>query len=789
MNRGGAIRLILGAVILGLLGLYIARHLQVTNDITHFLPEGSDRRVAEVSRQLADSELSGTMILAVEGPDRASAAAGASALAAELAPDPEVAWIRRGVDEGTQQAFYDLYFPRRLYFLGDGPAAELGERFEDRGLREAARALKHQLELPTAPLVRRIAPADPLLAFGAQIDRLRAMQDDALRLEGDQFVSADDRHGLLFLGSRASPFMFDRQQKLLASIDGAFQRVNAARGGALKLESSGVSRFAVTAERSIKADIARISTLSTAAVVVLFLLAFRSVRYVLVGMIPLLAGTLCAMAAGLALFGKLHGLTLAFGSSLIGTGIDYAEHYFTHHTLAPDPDGPEAGFRRLWPGLLLGALTTIAGLAGLAWTSFPGIREIAVFSSVGVAGALFATRWLVPQLTPRSPRPVRLSQDLARAFGRGLGAMMRGRRLLWLLPAAGIAISAIGMPRVRWVDDISALNTIDPALVAEDARVRGLVTGADAGRFVVALGDGDEQALAANDAVARRLDEARREGLCTGYRSLHALLWSAEAQRRSRDAVMKQEGLAARLGAAFEAEGFVPSAFQPFADSLAEAPPPPLTFDALLHSPLADLVRPFRVAVGGRIAVITPVTGVRDGDALAKRLADLPDVVYLDQRRFLDDAYGRFRARTYEMIGVGLLVVFAIVHARYRRLRLSLAAFLPSVLAATVTMSVLTLAGSSLNLMHLVGILLVLSSGADYSIFVVESREHHDDLGATMLSLVVGMFTTVFSFGLLGMSANPALRALGLTAGLGVLLSMLLAPAALILLGAAKEQE
>src|SRR5262249_15940571 len=150
--------------------LYVWRRLEVTSDITHFLPEGRDRRVAEVSRQLADSELSGTMILAVEGPDRASAAAGAAALAAELAPHPEVPSIRRGPDDGTQQAFYDLYFPRRLYFLGDGP--ELDRRLEDRGLREAARALRHKLELPTAPLYRRLAPADPLLAFGAQIERL-----------------------------------------------------------------------------------------------------------------------------------------------------------------------------------------------------------------------------------------------------------------------------------------------------------------------------------------------------------------------------------------------------------------------------------------------------------------------------------------------------------------------------------------------------------------------------------------------------------------------------------------
>jgi predicted exporter len=133
------------------------------------------------------------------------------------------------------------------------------------------------------------------------------------------------------------------------------------------------------------------------------------------------------------------------------------------------------------------------------------------------------------------------------------------------------------------------------------------------------------------------------------------------------------------------------------------------------------------------------------------------------------------------------VVVFAIVHARYRRLRLSLAAFLPAILAVAVALALIALLGEPLNLLHLVGVLLVLSMGADYGIFVVESRDDPDELGATLLSLVVAMLSTVLSFGLLGMSKNPALAALGITAGLGTLLSVVFAPAALVLFHSKKE--
>lgn len=201
-----------------------------------------------------------------------------------------------------------------------------------------------------------------------------------------------------------------------------------------------------------------------------------------------------------------------------------------------------------------------------------------------------------------------------------------------------------------------------------------------------------------------------------------------------------------------------------------------------MASPLADVARSFRVVVGGRVAIITLLAGVHDPRALTTDLAGLAGVHYLDEPAFLADAYGRFRTRTLRMIGVGLVVVLAIVHLRYRRLRLSLAAFLPCVLASAATVSLLSLGGNSLNLLHLVGLLLVLSMGADYGIFVVESRDHPEELGVTLLSLVVAMLSTVLSFGLLGMSDNPALRALGITAGVGTLLSVVFAPTALVLL-------
>src|SRR5690606_18996230 len=99
---------------------------------------------------------------------------------------------------------------------------------------------------------------------------------------------------------------------------------------------------------------------------------------------------------------EVHGLTLAFGSALLGGGVDYAVHLMFHLGHRGDRSVADV-VTKVRPGLLLGAATTVVGLGGLALTSFPGMRELALFGSVGVGGSLLVTLVLVPAFGTRLP--------------------------------------------------------------------------------------------------------------------------------------------------------------------------------------------------------------------------------------------------------------------------------------------------------------------------------------------------------------------------------------------------
>jgi predicted exporter len=786
--------------------------LRVEADITHFLPAGEDRALAELSTAITSSELNRTITLTLAAPDASVAARSALALAEHLRAREDVGWVTAGPDESLQRGFYEAYFPHRFGFVTDDRDA-LDEAFSDEALRARARHLKEQLGSPTGTFVRRIAPEDPWLLFLDHVERLRTALQGDLDVHEGAFVSgcasaddgADTRtndgaseasneggcFGVVLATSAFSPFEIARSRQFEAAIDAAFEQVNEAEGGVLRLERAGVHRLAVTSEETIRGDIERVSMVGTIGIVVLMVLLFRSPRLLVLGALPLAGGGIAAVAAVQLLFGAIHGLTLAFGATLLGVALDYVAHLFTHLHLAPapgTPSGPPTA-RRLAPGLYLGAATTVAGLVGLAWTSFPGIRQMAVFTSVGVTVALLLTRFAIPPLLPSTVAP----GALLRAFGRGAHrlletiAVRRGFVVAVGLVAALVALT--GLPRLGWQDDIRALNPLDPELAAEDERVRGRVARMDAGRFVAAFGDDEEAALVTTDALHRALEDAREAGELERFRSVHPLLWSEALQRANLDAI--PEDAFERTSAAYAAEGFVMAPFEPFRSALTQEHAT-LGWGTLAQGTLGRLIGSQRVQVGERVALLAFVQGVTDEAAFRARVEAIDGVRFFDQNAFLQEAYGTFRTRTLELVVVGLFVVLLLVVLRYRKIDLSLAAYLPALLAAGATLGLLGWLGIQANLLHVVTLLLVLSMGVDYGVFMVEAELHRrsgasvegalDDGPATAVSLVVAALSTAASFGVLALSENPALRAMGLTAALGVTLSLLLAPGAWLLI-------
>ncbi len=783
--RGGASlwpRLALCLVISLALGAYVGARWQLTTDLADFMPRAGDAARAELSRAVAKSELSRTLILSVQGgsPERSAAASRRleQALHADVALMAELAFLEGGPPEQLQEALWGIYQSHRLAFAARGEQ-QARQLVSDAGLERAARDMRRRLGSPLSTLVSRAAPLDPLLAVPRLLEDVQRGPAE-LRVEQGRYLAADGS-AILLLGARSSAFDAAAQDSVLAAVDLAVSRVRADWPGVV-VEQSGLSRFSVSARRSITADISRIGALSIACLTLLCLLLFRSLRLLLLTLVPVGFGMLAGVSALLLLSGRVHGLTLAFGASLIGVCVDYVIHFYVHQQADPEPGGPRATMRRILPGLLLGAATTVIGFAAMAGSNFPGLREAAIFGAVGVFAALWVTVFLVPELAGHRARPAAVRDALGRVLLAAFAALTRRRRLLWAVAAAALAASTFGGLRVHWDDDMANLMRFDPSLYEEDQRVRERVAGLEASRFVVALGDTRQQALHVNEAVQRALSASREGGELEGFRGLGALLPSAQTQRAV-EQVLRSADLERRLATAFEAAGFDVSVFAPFFEQLHQPPAEPLRYEDLMASPAAPLVRPFLITVGDRVGVISFLRKVVDEPALLRRLDAIEGAELLDQRAVASRAAASYRARVVNLLCLGLAAVLALLWLRYRALGLAVAALSPALLAAGVTVFALSVAGVALNLLGLTSLLMVLSIGVDYGVFLSEARGAGGERGlsATLTGLVVACLSTVFGFGMLALSAQPAMRMIGLVAGVGVSASLLLSPITLVL--------
>ncbi|MBX3464604.1 MAG: MMPL family transporter [Planctomycetes bacterium] len=776
MSRGEGRQLVAGALAFAGLLAHVLLQLRVTTDITHFLPGGEPDSRIELARRIATGEPSRTMVLLVDARDADEAAAVSRAFEHELRAEPRVAAALAALDggppTGVEAALWSLYQPRRLAFLA-ADAAAARERIADAGMAAAVATLKQRLASPMSALVSRVAPADPFLVLPRLFERTSggAGGGSGIGVHDERFVTTDGTGAVLFLTTSAGAADSTVQRPLLAGVAAAFAAVGRAHGGHLRLSCSGAHRHAVAAEDAMRADIQRVSIGSIAGLVLLFVLLFRSLRPALMCLPVLGTGFLAGTSACLLAFGEVHGLTLAFGASLLGVAIDYALHFHAHHALAPAAEGPRATLRRLWPHIALGALTTITAFLALLLAAFPGLRELALFAATGLAAALLQTWLLLPGCAGPS-RPTAAARRLAAALD---AALRPGRGWFWLPTGAALLLTAIGLPALRWNDGVATLNRIDPALKAEDDAVQARVARFEQRRVVVATGADDQAALERNDRATAVLAAAARDGLLAGHAGPGALLPSAARQREVDAAVRGDPTLGPRLAAALASAGFVADAFAPFHAALAAEAPPPLSPDDLRDTPLWSLVRPFRATGPQGIAFANVLYGLRDEAGLRARVEALDGVYLLDIEDALTGALAGYRGRMQELLLLGLLAVIALVALRRRRLRATLVACGPAVLAAAATMAALGLAGVDLNLLSLVALLMVVSMGVDYGIFLSADGEPAAARAATLFAILLASLTTSLGFGLLSLSAQPALFRIGVTSGIGILLCLVLA--------------
>lgn len=608
----------------------------------------------------------------------------------------------------------------------------------------------------------------------------RAAETRARPRAGEQgewlWLSAEGREWVvLAYDIRGSAFALDGQAIIGATLGKAEEAARqalaqAAPGATLDLLRAGIPLHAEAAAVQAHREINTIGWGSLAAVLLLAWLAFRSPRPI--ALVALSLGIGCAVALSVTawLFGSVHLLTLIFGASLVGVAEDYGIHYYaSRQARATTP--PRSLMRQLLPGLLLALATSMLAYLALGLAPFPGLRQIAVFSCVGLAAAMLTVVCWFPLLDGGTVGPNRFAEAVSASLARWPRlrpqAVLRRAPRAWLPWLVLGLLCAFGLTRLQTSDDVRQLQSSPAELMQSQIRLAHLLGVASPAQFYLVQGQDAEQVLQREEALTARLDAvARRHGL--GYSALSH--WLPSVARQQADAALTAQAESRVLGAVGQVLG----------ESLRRPafPEAPLTLDRWLTSAASAAARPLwlgelKGAASPTQASVVLLRGLHDPTLLPELAAvahDLPGVRWVDKAEEVSSVLGRYR----EAMGVLLLFAHAAVFAAlaWRFGRGAWRAWLPTALGSVITLALLGLLGQPLQLFNVLALLLLLGVGVDYGIFLLE----HPNDGSAWLAVSLGAVSTWLAFGLLGLSSTPALRAFGLTLLFGVAIVGLLAP-------------
>lgn len=735
--------LLLAGLLLG--WLWLGQHLHVQTDIYALLPSGDYPPAVKIANQRVSDTVNNKLFVLLVSPQPELL----DNVTQELLAAAETSGLLTAAPLADNEALGKILYARHQGLLSDTDRQLLQTRDYSSLIGEAL----SQLASPFGSVPTELLQADPLLFFP------RFVLEQAGRA-GPASLEAGwpTRHGngesmrLLILELKASAFSIDYQEKVADWL--ATEKRRLPRHG-IALYATGTALFAAAGSAEAQNEISTIGMGSTLGLIVLVLFAFRSPRPLATEMAAIASGSLMAIAVTHLLFGEVHMVTLVFGASLIGVSVDYSMHFLCAQAAAPQR-APLEIVGELLPALLMGLLTTIAAYACLALTPFPGLRQIAVFSAVGLSAAWLTGMLMLPHLPPLDTRHARAALKPLQKLRSKITAYAHWQFLFY---AAFIIIAILVFQRWTPNDDIKSLQTLNADLLKDEQQIRTRFNERQSNQYFVVFGPNSTAVAEREEALVARLEEIVMAGGLQSYQALSR--WLPSPARQEENLALQQAIPDTALLDYANATGFDPDALSHWKNGLAQSQ---------LLTP-ADLARqPLQQLVLSDTARVVMLSGINDYAALAT-IHDLPGVQFVDPARDLSAVFADYRVQAQWLAVFATLLLGAVLIWRYGWRALP-GMMGPVLLSIICTLLLLQIAGVGITLFTVMAIFLILGIGVDYAIFY---RESNADDHTAAVAVCLSMLSTGLSFGLLALSQTPAIRAFGLTVLFGVITSFIFA--------------
>ena len=520
---------------------------------------------------------------------------------------------------------------------------------------------------------------------------------------------------------------------------------------------------------SASREITIIATVSMLAVIILLIFIFRSVQPLLFSVGSILISLGIAVLATMAVFHRMHVITLVFGTSLIGSCIDYSLHFFTHWAANKELKSSIEIRNHIFSGLLMAIISTGICFAILLFAPFTILKQMSFFCLAGLISSFLTTIAVYPYIKlPAERGNVRFTAGFAKVISK-LEQKWVGRAVIIGLFVFGILSIAVFHKNVKIKNDLLTLYDMKGRLLQDEMTASQVIQYTPGGWYIVS-GETEDEALM-NEEKLRRDFEAMTGGE-TGYVSTSSFVPSAAVQKKSREAYKKLLGSAE---AQLEALGFneaeitdvIKTLSRDFEEtenvrvSLEEGNVPEFIQSAISSAWLGK--------VDGKYFTVLLPTKVTDYTTY-RSLADNDENVYfISKSQDISADLDSLTIIIFKFFIIAYVLMFVMLRFFYSWKQAAKIISVPF-LIILVVLAFFAMFKINMEFFSVTGLILVFGLGLDYIIYMMENEKKKESEASILepFATMVSFVTTIISFGALALSSFKPVHLIGLSIFIGL---------------------
>lgn len=595
---------------------------------------------------------------------------------------------------------------------------------------------------------------------------LKQLQESGTKMSLKDEVLASEVNGLWYVMIRG---ILSKKGAALASKENAVVQIHQVcdplEDGETRFIYSGTPFHSYKSSTNATQEISLISTVSMTAVLVILLLIFKRPSPILFSIGSILWSSLTAIFATLAIFGKMHILTLVFGTSLIGSCIDYSLHYFINWkgNLAC-----HKGYQvrnHLIKGLSLSLVSTVICYFILLFAPFNLLKQMAVFSMSGIISSFLTVICVYPFIkVPQEKREIKLLKYYS--MPSWYNKKFVGRIAITVMFVFSILILLIFHKNVKIENNLSRLYKMEGREMLNEKEAAQVLQYNPSGWFIVS-GATVEETLQNEENLTARLKKMNAGKEKGGFVCITSYVPSVAMQKKSRAAAEKLMPFA---GEQYEYLGYdsslakkLISDFNAGKDDFIEIGKnvPEYLESAISTAWLGEID-------GKYYSVVLPVS-VLDYDAY-KSLADGENVFFISKVRSMNADLDRLSSMILNLFVVVYIALFVILKFFYSWKQTSKIVSVP-LLIVLMTAAIFALCGIHFEFFSITGMILVFGLGLDYVIYMIENEKRVDEVQDAKLepfAIALSFVTSAVSFGALALSKFVPVHMIGLSIFIGL---------------------